>query len=112
MNAAYPQDDNGDALRRLAEAGSDMSLPMWIDFMIAIPSGSVGNEIGAEAERLGYAFSVEQDPESKEWTCYCRREMIATYPAIVAAQSELEALARRHNGYIDGWGSFGNANAS
>jgi hypothetical protein len=38
----YPDDADGDALRRVAADGSDMSKPMEVDFML-----SVG---GAEAE--------------------------------------------------------------
>lgn len=33
----YPNDADGDALRRVAGAGSDMSKPMDIDFAVAAP---------------------------------------------------------------------------
>ena len=32
MTPAYPDDADGDALRRVASSGSDMALPMVIDF--------------------------------------------------------------------------------
>lgn len=32
MGTYYPDDDDGDALRRVAENGSDMSQPMKIEF--------------------------------------------------------------------------------
>jgi hypothetical protein len=100
MRTTYPRDDDGDALRRLAEDGSDMSRPMWIDFMLAVPFASEGMAIGTEAAKLGYAASVEQDEASNKWMCYCRREMVATYAAIVAAQLQLDAIARRIRGWL------------
>ena len=37
MNEAYPDDADGDALRRIASTGADMSRPMQIDFFVAVP---------------------------------------------------------------------------
>ena len=41
----FPNDADGDALRRVAER-SDMSKPMDIDFAVDVPSKSSGEEIG------------------------------------------------------------------
>lgn len=35
--------------------------------------------------------------------------MVPDYDAIVAAQEELDAIARPLGAYVDGWCSFGNA---
>jgi Regulator of ribonuclease activity B len=58
----YPLGPDGDALRRLAADGSDMSRPMEIDFAVAVPNESVGNAIAEQARGRGYAVKVVFDP--------------------------------------------------
>jgi hypothetical protein len=108
---SYPDDADGDALRRLAEH-SDMSRLAKIDFMVAVSNEAAGRSIAALAELRGYRVTVERDAESSAWTCYCARTMLATYEGVVAAQAELDQLARSYGGQADGWGSFGNGFAT
>lgn len=103
----FPNDADGDALRRVA-SNSDLAKPMKIDFMVAVPSRNAAELIASRVGTHGYTPSVEQDQETKEWTCYCTKEMVATYEGIIAAQDELDALSRDLGGYTDGWGTFGN----
>ena len=112
----YPRDADGDALRRLVAGGSDLSKTMDVDFAIAVPNAAAGEAVASKALGLGYKtdvvfdpgeLGVEDDPPS--WTCYCTRAMVPTYEAIVEAQAVLGELSRPHDGYPDGWGSFGNA---
>jgi hypothetical protein len=105
----FPDDADGNALRELVLAGSDLSRPLTIDFTIAIPTPEAGQAIAEAAEAVGYQVAVEQDAESTSWTCYCTRDMIASYEALIAMQEELNRLSEPHGGYCDGWGSFGNA---
>ena len=105
----FPEDADGDALRRVLSGESDPARPMAIDFMVAVPSADVGHTIAAEARRRGFDTEVAHDGESDEWTCYCTREMLATYDGIIAAQKELDRLARPFGGHADGWGTWGNA---
>lgn len=105
----YPNDADGDALRRVAEDGSDMSRPMSIDFMVAVPDEPSGQAVAQRAQESGFATSVSGDEESGEWTCYCTRVMHATYEGVTAAQAQLDQLAKPSRGYCDGWGTFGNA---
>ena len=105
----YPDDADGDALRRVAGDGSDMTRPMDVDFFVAVHDESAGYRVARVAEAHGYAASVKQDSDDLEWTCYCTKSMVLTYDAVVAAQTELDSLAVDHNGHADGWGTFGNA---
>ncbi len=111
----YPRDADGDALRRLVDGGSDLSKIMSIDFAVAVPDELSGKAVALKAKALGYNTEVVFDPgesdaedDSPGWTCYCTREMVPTYEAIVHAQAVLGELSRPHEGYPDGWGSFGN----
>lgn len=104
----YPNDDDGEALQRIAAGGSDMSKPMAVDFAVAVPNEEAGEAIARLADAQDFDTSVEQDTETGDWTCYCARTMVATYEAVVSAQRQLDELAAPHRGYCDGWGSFGN----
>jgi hypothetical protein len=105
----YPQDADGDALRRVARDGSDMSRAMDIDFAVAVPNEESGLAIAEIVRARGYRPDVSRDDESGDWTCYCTRSMVPTYDAIIAVQNELDALVKPLGGYSDGWGTFGNA---
>jgi regulator of ribonuclease activity B len=43
MLGNYPNDSDGDALRRVVNDGSDMSKPMFIDFQVAVPDEAAAN---------------------------------------------------------------------
>ena len=104
----FPDNADGDALRRLAESGADMTSPMVIDFAVAIPDESTGKAIALKAIEIGYKTSVDQDSESSEWTCHCSKAMFATYEDVLNCQLELDKIAVAFGGFVDGWGAFGN----
>ena len=113
----YPHDADGDALRRVAADGSDMSKPMDIDFQVAAPDEATAERVADEASELGYRISIYFDDDDIEnagypWTCECTKSMVPTYDALLAAQAELDAIARPLGAYVDGWGTFGNAGGS
>ena len=109
MNLDYPNDADGDALRRIAEDGNDMSMPMDVDFTVDVPDQGSGEQVAALAQAKGYVVDLEFDDEDEEWTCYCTKSMLATYEGVVAAQKELDELSEPFGGCCDGWGTFGNS---
>ena len=104
----FPENADGDALRRLAESGVEMTSPMVIDFAVAIPDEPTGKAIALKAIEIGYKASVDQDSESSEWICYCSKSMFATYTGIINCQLELDKIAVAYGGFVDGWRTFGN----
>lgn len=106
-----PNDADGDALRRFLDDGSDLTKPMEIDFHVAVPDQASCQTVARAAEQLGFRTDcVEEDGEDDyEWTCWCTKTMIPHYDDIIAAQKLLDDLSGPHGGYIDGWGSLGNA---
>ena len=103
----FPDNADGDALRRLAENGADLAKPMIIDFAVAIPDESTGRAIALKAIEIGYKTSMGQDSESSAWTCYCSKAMFATYEDVINCQLELDKIAVAYGGFADGWGTFG-----
>ena len=114
----YPADQDGEALRRVAEHGADMSRPMDIDFTVAAPTQEAAEQVAAQAQGLGYRVEVSFDDEEAEleegddalppWTCYCTKHMLATHEGVLAAQRELDGIGRPLGAWCDGWGTEGN----
>lgn len=97
------------ALERIAQDGSDLTRPLEMDFFVAVPSEDAGRRMADRVAGLGFDASVERDPEDGDWTCYCTKVLVPTYEAVVAIESQLDTLARHVGGYVDGFGTFGNA---
>jgi hypothetical protein len=108
MKSQYPDDADGEALRRVASMGCDMTEPMEIDFFVAVPDQEAGQRVAELATGHGYRTKLVYDEEDDAWDCYCTKLMVPTYEAVCGAQLELDALSRPVNGYMDGWGTEGN----
>ena len=118
MAEEYPGDLDGDVLRMIAEDGNDMSQPMDVEFHVAAATEDIAEKIAKAAEKLGYEAFVDfddgeddedlEDEITEPWTCTCRKTMLLQYEAVMAAQEELDRIARPMGGYADGWGTFGN----
>jgi hypothetical protein len=105
----FPNDADGDALRRFVDGGSDLSKPMTIDFQVAVPDEAAANGLAEVVDKLGYRATIYASQEcSLPWTCECSTRMLATYDGVIAIQTELARLAKPFRGHPDGWGSFGN----
>ncbi len=104
-----PDDETGAALRRFAQEGSDLTRTMRIDFFVAVPSKAAGECVAADLRGSNFDTSLEYDEESNMWTCYCAQTLVPTYRTICGIESQLDSIALRYGGKVDGFGSFGNA---
>ena len=104
----YPDDDDGDALRRVAENGADMSQPMEIEFSIDVSDVERARSLAERIAALGYVPGIFEDDETGSVSIYCARTMLATYEGVVAAQSELNELCVPFEAVCDGWITAGN----
>jgi hypothetical protein len=110
MTTDYPHDADGDALRRVAAGGGDMSTPMDIDFFVAASDEATAKVIADKAAELGYRTEICFDDDEclvDAWTCECTKAMVPTFQAIIVAQAELDAIARPLGAHTDGWGTSG-----
>ena len=104
----YPDDADGDALRRVEEDGADMSQPMKIEFSIDVSSEEKARSLAERIAAIGYAPSIFVDEESGSVSIYCAKSMLATYEGLVAAQFELNKLCAPFAAECDGWITAGN----
>ena len=90
MADSFPNDSDGDALRRVLSDGSNLAKPMFIDFQVAAPDEASAVAIAAAARKLGYHVSVHCSREGGlPWTCECSTRMLATYDGVIAIQADL-----------------------
>jgi hypothetical protein len=109
MHHDFPNDADGDALRRFVDGGSDLSKPMLLNFQIVVPDETAARRLSEVASKLGYRVNIYASPEcSLPWTCECSTRMLASYDGVIAIQEELAKLAAPFSGHPDGWGGFGN----
>jgi signal recognition particle subunit SEC65 len=109
MADGFPNDADGDALRRIADLGSDLSRPMFVNFQVAVPDEESAKELAAVARKLGYRVSVYDSSDcALPWTSECSTRMVVTYESVLAIQDELAEISRPFGGFPDGWGTFGN----
>lgn len=105
----YPNDADGDALRRIEHGGSDMAKPMLIHFQIRVPTRNQAETLEAELCRIGYRTNVSDSTEfGLDWTCECSTRTLATYDVVIAIQNELDVVSAPFGGFSDGWGTLGN----
>ena len=104
-----PNDADGDALRRVASIGADMSRPMEIDCFVAVPNRELGEAVAMVAVGAGYRAKVVHNAEDDAWDCYCTKAMLATYDGVVGAQQELDELSRPFGGQCDDWDTSGDS---
>jgi hypothetical protein len=103
MSDIYPADSDGDALRKVVDAGADMSRPMVIDFSVDAPDQSVAIRVAELVAPLGFDPDISFDDDSKSWSVYCGKSMLATYDGVVSVQAELNALLGPLGANCDGW---------
>jgi hypothetical protein len=108
MDSQYPDDTDGDALRRVAADGSDMTRPMRIDFSLTVPDVASARSVVEVVSAHGFEPKISVSPGDSSVSVYCAKTMLATYDGVVASQAELNRLCKCFGAECDGWGTFGN----
>ena len=102
----HPNDANGDALRRMEDAGDDLTRPRNIDFTVVFPDEDGAKQFANELHARGYETSVEFTKADEEfpWDVVVVKHMIPTHEGIGAFENLLEHAASSFGGHNDGWG--------
>ena len=108
MTDDYPNDADGDALRRVADDGNDMGAPMVLDFPVVMPTETSAKRFAAVAATRGYRAEVWRHEDDPDWDVICSVAMVPTYADVVRIQQELTEWAAPYGGCCDSWGTFGN----
>jgi|SRR5579864_7726716 len=105
----YPEDDNGNVLRRMEAQGKDLTKARNIDFAVVFANASSAEQFAQHFRELRYEVSVEDNTETEEdfpWDVIVVKHMVPTYEGITDFENELQSVADRWEGRNDGWGFF------
>jgi hypothetical protein len=109
----FPDDENGDVLRRMAARGVDLVSPRVIDFDHRFPNESAAKRFLEAVERTVHeAMLIAPEDEGSDWEVKCRQRMVPSHAAITETEERLGAVARRFEGDADGWGTMSNPDGS
>jgi len=108
MADEFPDDENGDVLRRMQGNGDSLAKPRNIDFTVAFPDEPSAEQFGAKIRHLGYEPSVNLTNSNPElpWDVVVVKYMLPSHEGITQFELELENIASRFGGSNDGWGCF------
>ena len=105
----FPDDENGDVLRRMAASGFDFGPPHDVDFYAVFPARAdamlVARQlIEADAREMALAgVSTNGAPEGGT-ELKVVRNMLVTHEGVTAFERRLGDLCAAYSGRLDGWG--------
>lgn len=102
----FPNDENGDVLRRMRAAGDDLSRPRTVDFEHQFSNKSDALRFLAEICGGDTKVSISRAGQSDIWDVQVSIYMVLTHAAITEVETRLGTIARRLGGTPDGWGCF------
>lgn len=104
----YPNDGNGDALRRMQAQGDDLTRARNIDFTVAFADASSAEQFAEHFRTLGYGVSVEVTEPDQDfpWDVIVVQHMVPSYDGITDFEKLLQSVADGWGGHNDGWGCF------
>lgn len=102
----FPDDENGDVLRRMRTGGDDLSRPRTVDFEHQFSKKSDALLFVAEICGEDTKASISRAGQSDIWDVQVSIYMVPTHAAITEAETRLGNIARRLGGSPDGWGCF------
>lgn len=97
-----------DALERIEQSGSDMHQPMLFDFFVSIAKKENAQKISEKVTKLGFSTKIIYSEEFDDWTCECSKVIIPDLDTVFRIEQELNHIAKEFDGFIDGFGSYGN----
>lgn len=104
----FPNDANGDALRRMESGGDDLTRPRNIDFNVVFANGQSAEEFAKHFRAQGYQASVEAAEADQDfpWDVVVVQHMVPSHEGISSFENLLQSAADRWGGRNDGWGCF------
>lgn len=103
----YPDDANGDVLRRMEAQGDDLTKPRNIDFTIVFADAGSAERFAEHFRAFGHKVSVERTATDKDfWDVIVVRHMVPSHGGISDFENLLQSVADGWGGHNDGWGCF------
>ena len=103
-NQYFPDDENGDVLRRMFEMGDDLDQPRIVDFCFAFNERSGALDFARAVDDREFEVCISFYTERDIWQAIGKRFMIPTHQDITAIEGSLTESAVLAGGQADGWG--------
>ena len=103
---SFPNDDTGNVLAEMAQAGIDLSMTHQVVFFQLFEEKQQAENMLRHLKEVAPEMKVTLHPDElpNVWDLDCTVDMVPSYDGIVAQEAEFEQLARKFEGYNDGWG--------
>jgi hypothetical protein len=104
----FPDDDNGDVLRRMHANGVDLAKPCSIDFVVVFPDEKSAKQFADSFHASAYKTKtcLSEVTEELPWDVTVVKEMIPVHADIGNFEDQLQSRAEELGGRNDGWGSM------
>jgi regulator of RNase E activity RraB len=104
----FPDDDNGDVLRRMFEGGDSLTRAREIEFAHQFSDAQAAEAFSFEVAGPGIEVNVDEvdDRPGTPWDVIVTVTMIPDHAAISELEERFGGLAERMGGAADGWGCF------
>ena len=100
----FPDDENGDVLRRMHEGGDALTKARMIDFCFAFPSRDPAIQFASIVSEKEYEACISFYEERDMWQVIIKKHMIPSHTAISEIEVDLSSRAQGAGGEPDGWG--------
>lgn len=102
----FPEDDNGDVLRRMQRNGDTLTISRDVDFTVVFVIEDAAREFAKVFGERGYRVSVTESGCKPDlpWDVLVVRDIVPTHAGITEFENELQEVAEGLGGLNDGWG--------
>ena len=102
----FPNDDTGNVLLEMHQAGVDLSIAHKVTFFHLFENQSQAKAMAEflTAQAPDIELLIQPDETPNVWDLDCTLKMVPSYEAIVAQEAQFEQIAHKFDGYNDGWG--------
>jgi hypothetical protein len=106
-NMNFPNDENGNILRKMSQRGDDLSKSREINFCFAFPDQLHAKNFAKQVSgTMNLESEVARYEERDMWEATVSKKMVPTHQEITKLEGALNRIAQLHNGEADGWGCF------
>lgn len=100
----FPDDENGDVLRRMYDGGDDLSQSRMMDFCFAFPERRQALAFAGIVDDRDLEVCISYCEKREMWQAIVKRHMIPRHRDITEVEMRLAARAMSVGGEPDGWG--------
>lgn len=100
----FPDDENGEVLKRMYDDGDDLSQPRIIDFCFAFPERQQALAFAEVVDDPDLEVCISYYKEREMWQTIVKCYMVPTHKDITAVETTLASCAQTLSGEAEGWG--------